>query len=194
MARRSDRAMADLTGLSPGLRRRGLRQSAQAEAVQPHIRFQRGCGAVAGAQQAQRPLFCPQDRPGIALEQATRFPQREAEEVVQDNRVVLGFGQVVELIAHPGQQVGGAGGAHLKCRMSPCTGQAAASPSAQIVCPSICLVISHSMSISSSLQPGRANGRFKKVREVQGQGKGQREARAGRDALFRGANLVADCL
>jgi hypothetical protein len=26
-----------------------------------------------------------------------------------------------------------------------CTGQAAASPSAQIVCPSICLVISHSL-------------------------------------------------
>lgn len=31
-----------------------------------------------------------------------------------------------------------------------CTGHAAASPSAQMVWPSICLVISHSMSISSS--------------------------------------------
>ena len=35
-------------------------------------------------------------------------------------------------------------------RACTCTGQAAASPSAQMVCPSICLVTSHSMSISSS--------------------------------------------
>ena len=42
--------------------------------------------------------------------------------------------------------------AHLKWRMRPCTGHAAASPSAQMVCPSICLVSSHSMSISSTLQ------------------------------------------
>ena len=41
---------------------------------------------------------------------------------------------------------------HLKWRMRPCTGQAAASPRAQMVCPSSCLVTSHSMSISSSLR------------------------------------------
>src|SRR5579875_2593303 len=35
-----------------------------------------------------------------------------------------------------------------KCRMRPCTGQAAASPSAQIVWPSIWVVTSNSMSIS----------------------------------------------
>jgi hypothetical protein len=37
-----------------------------------------------------------------------------------------------------------------KCLNNPCTGHAAASPNAQIVCPSICFVNSHNISISLS--------------------------------------------
>lgn len=40
--------------------------------------------------------------------------------------------------------------ARLETSVLTCTGHAAASPRAQMVCPSICLVISHSMSISST--------------------------------------------
>lgn len=46
---------------------------------------------------------------------------------------------------------------YLKCLMSPCTGQAAASPSAQMVCPSICVGSSNnnSAAAAAACQPWR---------------------------------------